>query len=168
LPFARGFFFHFPLTTAHVNTWHPHIYDKPVRNPTPFLISNILNLNAERRADGGRHERHEHNSPSSSPTSFSNDVNGNNLASEYFNAGRMFSTRGGSHFQGLVIPKTGNGVERRAHHKEAEEQTTRGARHSSSPCSSFLRDHVESPHNGKNYVCVARRGSSLFIQCSNI
>lgn len=32
-------------------TWHPHIYNKPPKRPTPFLISNILDGLKDERQD---------------------------------------------------------------------------------------------------------------------
>lgn len=34
----------YPIAAFYTNpgTWHPHIYDKPPKRPTPFLITNIL------------------------------------------------------------------------------------------------------------------------------
>ncbi|XP_052773866.1 homeobox protein Hox-A2-like [Mya arenaria] len=138
LPYARGFFYHIPFTTAHINTWHPHIYNNPVRNPTPFLITNILDL--EDADDDEQLRRDMSNSPSAKKTPkiragdsvFANDI---------LSTGRLFAAAtGGVRYQGLVVPSA-TGIERHVD-SEADRQERR---HSSSPCSSRQRDYVDSP-----------------------
>ncbi|KAL8586437.1 hypothetical protein ACOMHN_023052 [Nucella lapillus] len=44
-----------PISYTTPRTWHPHIYDRPPRKPTSFLISDILGL-----SDSFRHHHHPH------------------------------------------------------------------------------------------------------------
>lgn len=130
LPYARGFFYHLPLTTAQINTWHPHIYDKPAKTPTPFYISNILDLSKDSRTD--------ENQCSAVPTS-GNDA-GSLYSKDLLNASRILN--GTSRFHGVV--RTGN-VELRG---EKEDDFPVAQRGTQSPCP-YLRDRVESPQEGR-------------------
>lgn len=47
-------------------TWHPHIYDPPPKQPTPFLISHILGLSEQCKNNEARKiHKDSDNSPSS-------------------------------------------------------------------------------------------------------
>ncbi|KAH3787842.1 homeobox protein Hox-A2-like [Dreissena polymorpha] len=148
LPYARGFFFHLPVTSAPYNTWHPHIYNKPTKQPTPFLISNILDLQSHRHAD----DMDSKMTPVSRSRHRNSGTDGFILSNDFLGTSRLFgSASSGNRYPGLVVPTAPVGdrlVDR-------EEDSLRGQRSTSSPCPSYMRDHVESPDdesekNGRN------------------
>lgn len=141
LPYARGFFFHLPVTSAPYNTWHPHIYNKPTEHPTPFLISNILDLQSDRHAD----EQDGKMTLTSRSRHHASGTDGIIFSSDFLGTSRLFgSAAGGSRYPGLVVPKAPVGDRL----SDREKDSFRGQRSTSSPCPSYMRDHVESPDDG--------------------
>lgn len=123
IPYARGFFYHLPvsLSSMQFNTWHHHIYDKPVKSPTPFFISNILNLESE--------------------SSDSMDMSGRNaIFANVGYSGHLFSSQ--TRYPNVIV-RSGSPV--RLGEKELE--GTRVRTNAQSPCM-FPRDRVESPQEG--------------------
>lgn len=133
IPYARGFFYHLPvsLSSMQFNTWHHHIYDKPVKSPTPFYISNILNLESESRRKA--------------ECTDSMDMSGRNaIFTNVGYSGRLFSSQ--TRYPNVIV-RSGSPV--RLGEKELE--GTRGRTNAQSPCT-FPRDRVESPQEG---ICVS-------------
>ena len=133
LPYARGLFYQLPVSSAQLNTWHPHIYDKPVQNPTPFYITNILDLDPDLQSADDNQRTNINNaiSVSGERTLYSKDL---------LHAGRLFS--GSGHYHRVVV-RTGS-TEARA---EKDDELPVGQRNAPSPCT-YLRDRVESPQEG--------------------
>ncbi|KAL4232044.1 hypothetical protein ACF0H5_009622 [Mactra antiquata] len=131
IPYARGFFYHLPVSLSSVqfNTWHHHIYEKPVKNPTPFFISNILNLDNGQRGQNDCGHR-----------------NGR-INEDYKERNAMFmkSGFGGRIFGAIHYP---NAVSRTGSPEclsDNDGDTVRLTRRSQSPCG-YPRDGDESPH----------------------
>lgn len=133
LPYARGFFYHFPVTTSQLNTWHPHIYDKPAKSPTPFYISNILDLRSENSTE----------EPNRSPNLLTSSE-ASIYSKEILNAGRLLGAT--SRYHGVV--RTGSTDVR----QEKEEEQQSGHRTAQSPPCPYLRDRVESPQEGILFI----------------
>ncbi|XP_045191325.2 homeobox protein mls-2-like [Mercenaria mercenaria] len=128
IPYSRGFFYPLPvsLTTVQLNTWHHHVYDKPVKNPTPFFISNILNLEPERRMKTDSSVPSDRSNTSSNERSFMFSNSG-------FNS-RMFSAQ--TRYPNVVV-RAGSPTRLGEDHEGTRVRTQ-------SPCT-FPRDGVESP-----------------------
>lgn len=133
IPYARGFFYHLPVSISSVqlNTWHHHVYDKPAKTPTPFFISNILNLEQEKKKRADQKESSE---------CLNDSQDRNSLFSNSGFNGRLFS--GQPRYPNVVV-RAGSPV----HQREMEREGTRIRRNTQSPCT-FPRDRVESPQEG--------------------
>lgn len=134
IPYARGFFYHLPVSLSSVqfNTWHHHIYEKPVKNPTPFFISNILNLD---NGEGGQSECRDR---AGRITDDPHERNSMYVKSGF--GGRIFSAH-------IRYP---NAVGRSGSpdcQSDNDGDPVRIARQSQSPCT-YPRDSVDSPHAG--------------------
>ena len=124
VPYANGFFYGLPTITAPLNTWHPHIYNKPVKKPTPFFISNILDLKSSARESEIRSQiKHQ----------FTTQANQLNIPQ------RLCNTSGVIKYDADQSPSPSRYSDR------APTRPTNGQ----SPCS-FMRDRVDSPEAGKS------------------
>ncbi|XP_060570411.1 homeobox protein ceh-31-like [Ruditapes philippinarum] len=128
IPYSRGFFYPLPLslTSVQLNTWHHHVYDKPAKTPTPFFISNILNLDPERKMKSDSSDSSDRSIASVQDRAYM-------FANSGF-SGRMFSAQ--TRYPNVVV-RAGSPVRLGEDHDGTRVRTQ-------SPCN-FPRDGVESP-----------------------
>lgn len=144
LPYSRGLFYHLPVTSAQLNTWHPHIYEQSTKNPTPFFITNILDLGSDTATADKSTQRSTGDATSGEPSLSSKAL---------YNASRLLS--GSGHYHGVVV-RVENGDIR----AEKDDEVSVEPRGAQSPYM-YQRDRVESPQEGKMAIRILNRSKIL-------